>query len=127
MKRRVAAWLTVIALTFVGVAAAGTVNLGGTGANTNCGGGGFLAINTQVGTGNPTIVPSGDWTLKTWSVAGGMGYLFGSNAAQQAPQASPPQPYPPYPYQAPPAALPRHSLAPVMHDLGIAPSCCGGP
>ena len=77
MKRRLAAGLAVIALAFVGVAAAGTVNLGGTGANTNCGGGGFLAINTQVGSGNPTIVPSGDWTLKTWSVAGGSGGIVG--------------------------------------------------
>jgi hypothetical protein len=77
MKRRLAAGLTVIALAFVGVAAAGTVNLGGTGATTNCGGGGFIAINTQVGSGNPTIVPSGDWKLRTWSVAGGSGGIVG--------------------------------------------------
>ena len=45
--------------------------------------------------------------LLTTLMAGGMGYLFGSNSAQQAQQAPPPpQPYPAYPYQAPPAAMP---------------------
>jgi hypothetical protein len=64
-------------------------------------------------------------------LAGGMGYLFGSNAAQQAPQV---QPYPPYaaPYPAPypPAAMPASadngSLAKLqlqllgqLHESGV--------
>ena len=57
---------------FASVAVAGTVNLGGTGADTNCGSG-FIVINSAVGTGTTTTVPSGDWTLKTWSMSGGSG------------------------------------------------------
>jgi hypothetical protein len=58
-------------------------------------------------------------------LAGGMGYLFGSNAAQQAPQV---QPYPPYPAPYPPAAMPASadngSLAKLqllgqLHESGV--------
>lgn len=62
--------------------------------------------------GAPLVVPMGGMggfgsPLLTSLMAGGLGYVMGSNAAQQnqPPPAYQPYPYPyPYPYQAPPAA-----------------------
>lgn len=76
-RRLLVAGLVALALVaVVPTAGAATVNLGSTGADTNCGSG-FIVINSQVGTGTPTIVPSGDWTLKTWSMSGGSGGTVG--------------------------------------------------
>ena len=75
--RRIAAVGALALAVFASAAVAGIVNLGGTGADpgTNCVG--LIGINNQVASGNPTIVPAGDWTLTKWSLAGGSGGLVG--------------------------------------------------
>ena len=79
MKRRtlVASLGALAVAVFASSALAGIVNLGGTGADpgTNCVG--LIGINTQVGSGNPSIVPAGEWTLTRWSLAGGTGGTVG--------------------------------------------------
>jgi hypothetical protein len=58
--------------------------------------------------GAPLIMPMGGWgmggsPLLTTLMAGGLGYMMGSNTAQQPQQEPPTQPYP---YQVPPAQQP---------------------
>ena len=75
--RRMAAVGALALAVFASTAAAGIVNLGGTGADpgTNCSG--LIAINNQVASGNPSIVPAGEWTLTRWSLTGGSGGTVG--------------------------------------------------
>lgn len=70
---RVLLGLLVAVAVFAVPAGTAVVTLGGTGADTVCGGGGFIVVQTGVGTGRSYVVPAGVWTLKTWSAAGGVG------------------------------------------------------
>jgi hypothetical protein len=68
--------------------------------------------------GAPLIMPMGGWgmggsPLLTTLMAGGLGYMMGSNTNQQ----QEPPPYQPYPYQGPPAAPPVPTASPDSGKL----------
>lgn len=82
--------------------------------------------------GAPLIMPMGGWgmgsPLLTTLMAGGLGYMMGSNTAQQQPpQQVVSSPYQPYPYQGPPAPassadsgkLAQLKLLGELHDSGV--------
>jgi hypothetical protein len=58
--------------TFAGWAAAETVTRGQTGADTACGApGDMIAVQTGVSGGTSYVIPSGEWTVTSWSASGG--------------------------------------------------------
>lgn len=85
--------------------------------------------------GFPMIAPMGmGWgmgsPLMNTLMAGGLGYMLGSNSAQQAQQPAVVPPYPSYPYQAPPpqpapeasaqnGRLAQLQLLGQLHDSGV--------
>jgi Short C-terminal domain len=98
---------------------------GGFGRGGGFGGGGFGMRRM----GRPLLYPMGGWgmgsPLLSTLMAGGLGYMAGSNSVQQA--APPPPVYQPsYPYQGPPAApdantskLAQLQLLGKLHDTGV--------
>jgi hypothetical protein len=78
--------------------------------------------------GSPLLYPMGGWgmgsPLSSTLMAGGLGYMMGSNSVQQA--AQPPVYQQPYPYQEPPASpdanngkLAQLQLLGKLHDTGV--------